>query len=77
MEITKEQYEAAKKIVEEYERQEWEDGQRDADAFLDDDFDDDDEEYPDPMESEFEFCLCGAYVFSDKGNIIRVSDCCC
>lgn len=77
MEITKEQYEAAKKIVEVYERQEWEDGQREAEAFLDDDLEDDDEEYSDPLESEFEHCTCGAYVLSDKGNIIKISDCYC
>lgn len=37
---------------------------------------DDDDDY-DPLESEFEHCTCGAYVLSDKGNIIKISDCYC
>lgn len=71
--ITKEEYEAAKRIVDEYEKLE-----RDVDDL--DEFVDgmDDREGQDPLEDEWENCTCGAYQVSPKtGKIIKISDCIC
>jgi len=63
--ITKEQYEAAKRIVEEYERDEYEQGMIDA------------EDESDPFEEEYTNCTCGAYVLGKNGGVLHVSDCYC
>lgn len=83
--ITKEQYIEAKKIVDEYELAELEQGEREADYDINLDNEDDGQEhgcgYCGAAEcwcSEWELCHCGAYVNSQKlGRIIRVSDCIC
>jgi len=73
--ITEQEYLAAKKIVDEYERMMY---QRDGE-----DFNDDDEQYDfdyeeDPLQRELDECTCGAYTISNKtGEIIKVSDCIC
>lgn len=81
MDISKEQYEAAKKIVEEYERLEMMQGYLEAEE--DDGYDDRDWE-EEEAEREYEekaeraaTCKCGAWVFNKNGNPVHVADCFC
>ncbi len=70
--ITHEQYLEYKKLVEEYEQAEYDDGMREAESELDfDPEDDEDDEY----DSRFG-CRCGAWEYGPKG-FIHVADCIC
>lgn len=75
MNITKEQYEAAKKIVEGYERNSYEEEM----LMVEDDLEEysDDEDEHDPLEDEYINCKCGAYVLGKHGGILKLSDCYC
>lgn len=77
--ITKEQYLAAKKIVDEYEHEEC------MQSMIDDlDDDEPDEDYDEMKEREEEenlalaySCTCGAWVVGKDGKGHHVADCCC
>ena len=77
--ITKEQYEEYKKLCEDYEQAEYEDGMRNAEE------DEDDEFYEEDLEEQRENeraeiasnCSCGAWVFSKSGAVCHVADCIC
>lgn len=76
--ITREQYEATKKIVDEYEQAEWQSGCAEAEEAFDFDFNDydDDTEYPGDMEGAD--CVCDAWQWSNTaGRFIHISDCIC
>jgi hypothetical protein len=80
--ITQEEYLKAKAIVDEYEKQEYEDGHRQADDDLlwdDDDFDEDSiREIEEERRYELALsCSCGAWAISKNGNPIHIADCCC
>lgn len=70
--ITREQYEEALKIIEQYEFENMPD-------LEDEEYDDyDDEDDDDPLQDEADNCHCGAYQFSGKLlRHIKVADCCC
>jgi hypothetical protein len=83
--ITLEEYQRAKAIVDQYERDECEQAQRQAEWELEDDepeFNDhsEDDEMDELMEkASLAFsCKCGAYQFnSDRTKVIHIADCIC
>lgn len=81
--ITKEQYEAAKRIVDEHEQDEYEEAMRQADDYLEDDdygIDRDLDEQERQEDEDFEracSCTCGAWVVGKDGRGYHVADCFC
>lgn len=78
--ITKEQYEAAKKIVDEYEQAKY--IQKMAEEDDDEDYFDEDEISEQDRQEEEDFeracaCTCGAWVVGSNGKGIHVADCYC
>lgn len=72
--ITHEEYLAYKKLVEDYEQAEYEDGMREAESDLNDDYEDDEFDEDDERLN----CTCGAFKLSEKsGQIIHIADCIC
>lgn len=77
--ITKEQYEAAKRIVDQYEKEEYEELSRE---FEDDSdlYDHDLDEQERQEEEDYEracSCTCGAWVVGKDGRGYHVADCYC
>lgn len=73
--ITKEQYEAAVIIINEYLRENEED---DFDCQSEEDFEEDRAEREYEKQAEVAAtCKCGAWQFNKKGDVIHVADCCC
>lgn len=85
--ITEEEYIKAKAIVDQYERNEYEENQGDADDAINEigDYGDDEEDEDDIIErreierAEIAYnCSCGAWVFStDRTKVLHVADCIC
>jgi hypothetical protein len=80
--ITESEYLKAKAIVDQYERDEFEEKQRQADEEICFDEDDDEDDILERRENEsFEralSCSCGAWILSqDKTNVLHVADCIC
>lgn len=74
--ITREKYEEALKIVEQYEREEYEYET----MMAEDDFDDWDEEEDRQAEEDYEracACTCGAWTIGKDGRGYHVADCFC
>lgn len=77
MNITYEQYQLAKALVEQYE--EWLRCEEKEDDDYDNSMDEEDRE-----EAEWEercelaaTCKCGAWIFNKNGDVVHVADCCC
>ena len=82
MSISKEQYEAAKKIVQEYEQserfQDYMDAEEDEDDYDERDWEEEEQERQE--EEDFEraaSCTCGAWVIGNDGRGHHVADCYC
>lgn len=79
--ITREQYLEAKRIVDKYERDMYEEEMAAALFDLDDDFDEDDCDEEEDMEYEraeyASSCTCGAWAFGKDGRVYNVADCYC
>jgi hypothetical protein len=76
--ITKEQYEAAKKIVDQYEYEEYLAGMLEAEE--EDDYDENDDWQERQDEEDYEracSCTCGAWVVGKDGRGYHVADCFC
>lgn len=80
--ITESEYLKAKAIVEEYERDQFEDGTREAEEelnqFDEQDEDDIEEERQNDLACRAYSCTCGAWTFNkDKTKVLHVADCIC
>lgn len=79
MNITYEQYQAAKALIEQYEEY-----LRYGESGDDEDFMTDEDFYEEQIEQDYErdceraaTCKCGAWVFNKNGDPMHIADCCC
>lgn len=76
--VTQEQYESAKKIIEQWEHEQELEGWDDEDDFDERDWEEEEQERRIEEDSErAATCTCGAWVFNSKGMPVHIADCYC